>query len=712
MRLLTRRGLVPLLALPTLIVSTTLCAAQDAWDWASDAWEEMGGPAGVDGSDIEDACDHVDLLRVLMRDAAALRANPLDLNSATASELSRVPGLDPADAAAIVAFRAGRAPIESVEDLLESPRFTNALVASLRPYVTCATRGAPGTHDASAAAGGGPPRARSAGVRAATIGASLEAVRHGPRVTAWSLRARSSWRLGIDDAWALESGQDLGRAATAFARLRASGDLWEGRGGLWKAGASLERDAWESSLLDHTAFHLTWESAAEGVGAHRVSAIVGHVLVDWGQGLVLSGRRFATPAGFPRRSDRARGYDGAGEVFARTGLHASAGRGVVDVQLLATLTRLDASIDESGLAVSIRTSGHHRTESELDGRRSLSERCVAARVVATPLRGASVGCSALSLTYEPGLARGDPKRQRYRFHGDALTAFAVDLRSTWDEAMLGAEAAVTSFGGRALVVSGRVRSGRARARIGFGHLSREFWLPQGGGVPGVSGGANGTSAWLSLEFEPARGARLNAEFGVRGRPWRSYTNELPDVRRSAEIGCSVRVGGLGTLSAELRARRERSDCVSPDDETPEVEPLGGPASESISESTRRTRVSFTTDGDEPLSVAITNAVVSREETETGRSSAVSVRWDVGFGDAGLLSLGVTSSTVRDSAPRDVAYEPGLPGEFSLRALNASGTRWYIRLKAGVSSSVGLSARLSGGPGRGDYAFGFSLDLKG
>ena len=64
------------------------------------------------------------------------RAGPLDLNRATVEELMGLPGIGPALAARIVAFREEHGPFTSVEELLQVPGIGEATLEALRPYVT------------------------------------------------------------------------------------------------------------------------------------------------------------------------------------------------------------------------------------------------------------------------------------------------------------------------------------------------------------------------------------------------------------------------------------------------------------------------------------------------------------------------------------------------------------------------------------------------
>lgn len=60
----------------------------------------------------------------------------LDLNTATAEDPQRLPGIGEKKAAAIVAWRAEHGPFRVVEDLLSVRGIGEAILADLAPYVT------------------------------------------------------------------------------------------------------------------------------------------------------------------------------------------------------------------------------------------------------------------------------------------------------------------------------------------------------------------------------------------------------------------------------------------------------------------------------------------------------------------------------------------------------------------------------------------------
>jgi competence protein ComEA len=63
-------------------------------------------------------------------------AKPLDLNTATAEELQRLPGIGATLSRAIVHLREKSGPFRRVEDLLAVPHITRQTIEKIRPYVT------------------------------------------------------------------------------------------------------------------------------------------------------------------------------------------------------------------------------------------------------------------------------------------------------------------------------------------------------------------------------------------------------------------------------------------------------------------------------------------------------------------------------------------------------------------------------------------------
>ena len=117
-------------------------------------------------------------------------------------------------------------------------------------------------------------------------------------------------------------------------------------------------------------------------------------------------------------------------------------------------------------------------------------------------------------------------------------------------------------------------------------------------------------------------------------------------------------------------------------------------------------------GTAPVQVSAWRIDTLSDGGEDGSLLAASLRVDGTIGGGSSYVAGLTSVALRGDAPSLVQYEPRLPGEFGLASLNASGTRWYIRIQTGLPGGWGLSLRLSGGPERGQTRFGVGLDARG
>ena len=308
-----------------------------AWRSFEDLADEAGLPPLTEDDGAGDAApgtqDVEEATRDLLREAAAFREHPLDVNDAALSALLRIPSLSPAAAARIVASREKDGPFAALADLTSRGVLSASEAERARPYLIAAP---------VETAGGARPAADAAPGDAAT--ASGAAPRTPPPGALWSLRLRSS--AGRDDGAAMG---DLEAVARTYARFRLA------LGERLLAGVSCEKDPGEESLFDHTAFFALWNvadgtssgAAPSTVGrggsrrdaAPRLSLGVGDFSGSWGQGLVMGSGTLASSRSYPRERDRLSGYDGAGEALARRGLFVEAAKGRARVHAFGASTR-------------------------------------------------------------------------------------------------------------------------------------------------------------------------------------------------------------------------------------------------------------------------------------------------------------------------------------------------------------------------------------
>ncbi len=680
-----------------VLLSAVLLAALPVDSAAYDV-ESGGDDAAADDSvlrevlnGLDDDYAAVDGLDEFMREAAAFREHPVDVNAAELAELLRVPFLDPASAVRIVAQRDALGPAESLDALVSRGCLSRETLTVVRPYLIARLPSLPevalpevvlpgvALHDATL-----PDAARPQDAAALAAPSTI------PSPVTWELRLRATAQERWDAAW---GARGVLSGAGTFARLRVS---YEDRVDL---SVACEKDAGEDSLVDHTAASLVWHGVADAPECGpAISVGLGDFVGSWGQGLLLRSGGFPSVAAYPRRRDSVRRYDGAGETTARRGVFVTASRGNACVRAILARSTLDAAIGEDGLTTSIRTTGYHRTEGEREGAFSLDESLAGVRVSVEQIAGLEVSASALRFGFSPELASGDPVRQRFKFHGEGLTAGGLDIRTSPGTLSAGCEVAMTSTGGVAALAAARLGRGSSRVNLGGAYLSRDYWVPLGGGVPGFSGGSNGVVGWVGAEYRAGSDWKAWAATRIARRPWRSYHSELPNGSASVTVGGELRTkrGWRVAVESKVRARTD-----SEGDPPVTVEGI-----------VRRVRVSLRTEGSVPVTVSGWRVTSFSDGREEGSLLAVALRIDGSVAGRSSYTAGVTSMTSQGTVPPLVQYEPRLPGEFGLSSLNVPGTRWYIRVRMGLRAGLGLSARLSGGPERGQTQFGLGLDARG
>jgi DNA uptake protein ComE-like DNA-binding protein len=627
---------------------------------------------------LDDESAAVDGLDELLREAAAFRENPVDVNVAALTELLRVPFLDPASAVRIVVRRDALGPAESLDELVTRGCLSREVLPSVRPYLVARPEA---TSPIGVAV---PVPLVGVGVRAPPVSQEMASP------VAWELRIRAATQERWEAAW---GGRRAATGFASYARLRVSyADLLD-------LSVACEKDIGEENLADHSAFSLVWRGGADAPeDGPAFSVGLGDFAGSWGQGLLLRSGGFPSEAAYPRRRDSIRRYDGAGEAASRRGAFIIASREKICVRAVMARTRLDAAIGEDGLATSIRTTGYHRTEGEREGALSLSESLVGVRVSVERSPGLELSASLLRFGFSPELAPGDPVRQRFRFSGDELTAGGFDVRTSIGGFSAGCEVATTSAGGIAALAAGRLRRGGCRVSAGGAYLSRGYWSPLGGGVPGFSGGSNGAVGWVGAEYRSGADWKVWAASSVTKKPWRSYHSRLPNGSAAVTVGGELRTKRNWRIAVESKVRA-RSDSEG----NPPVTAAG---------MTRRIRVSLRTEGTVPVTVSAWRVASLSDGREEGSALAVALRIDGSIGGRSSYTAGLTSMISQGNVPSFVQYEPRLPGEFGLASLNVPGARWYIRLKTGLPAGLGLSVRLSGGPERGQTQFGLGLDARG
>lgn len=303
-----------------------------------------------------------------------LKQEPLDLNTASASELTAIPWFTPLMAEEIVAHRERVKGFASLDDLRSLPRFSDELFEKVRPYLKVV---------------------RVRGKR----GLPVKLI----------LRSRLVERSPISEGY-------VGGARKVYNRVRVD------YGEKLSLGFLAEKDAYERSYRDFLCGYITISNLKP-----LKRAVLGNYQLDFAEGLLFSPPRFIMKtSGIIKGSERGlKPYASSDENSSLLG--GALALWVSGIQFIPfySNSELDATLGESGRVTSLYGSGYHRTQTELDKVDKVTEELFGSRIEYRKSDWLKVGLTGCRGTYEPGF---EPQvLGYYSFAGDAYSLLGADF---------------------------------------------------------------------------------------------------------------------------------------------------------------------------------------------------------------------------------------------------------------------------------------------
>ncbi|MDX1420088.1 MAG: helix-hairpin-helix domain-containing protein [Rubricoccaceae bacterium] len=632
--------------------------------------------------------DPTELLELII----GLREDPLDVNTATATELALVPAFSPLLAQAIVNHREARGPFGSLPELQQVGGVTAEVYLAARPYLRI---GAP-----EAAAEARPPRYPPV--------PSVREVVEGLRYTGIQRVQRrldlAAGYLGEDSLRAYAGSPD--RIYTRLqARYRRNVSV----------NVTLEKDPGERFTFDGQPGY-DYVSAHAGVfDLGRVDAlVVGDFAAEYGQGLVLW-----RSAGFGKGPDAARApirsgrglrpygsvdenqffRGAAASVAVVPGLYASAfgSRRTLDASVVVpdSVDLLDPEIPPGfvdGFVTSLPADGFHRTDTELARKDALGETLVGGgleyRIDARRVAG-TVGVVGYRARFDDPIAPGDRPYERFDFAGEEATTGSVyaDLRTrslqAFGEVARGPGGALGALGGVAAEVS------RALDLLVLGrHYARNFTSLHGypfGERNGV--GQNETGIYTGVRLRPSRTLTITAYLDQYRFPWLRFAVPRPSSGHEA------------MLFVEHRPRRWLRFYVQARTETKEAgtDVPGGVPGTVVGGLVNETRQTLRLHGEYEASRSLRlrarvegSRYVEAGEVNLGVLVYQDVRWQAL--DALRLDARLTFFDTDGYDARLYQYENDLTYVFSIPVLFGRGVRTYVLATLVPAEGLTLQAK--------------------
>ena len=639
--------------IPTYILAALLAAPTAVYAQGSPATDQLvedvvAQDAGDGGAFTFDAA-------FARLDAYARR--PLDLNAATADELSQLYLLSPAQVDRLLEQRdrlGGR--FVSVYELQAVPGLDLETIRNLLPYVTVGT----GLDDIKVPLG--------------------RLLREGTR----ELYVRGTTRLERARGY---TGPD---PAYAGDRLRAYTRYRQRYGNQLSLGLVAEKDPGEPLLrgdrpLDYYGAHLFLRNLNR-----RVRALaLGDFTVSFGQGLILyTGFGFGKSSyttSVARRSPTLQPYASVNEFsFMRGAGVTLAPHRNVEVTVFGSLRRRTANATRDSLGVtSLALSGYHRTAGERADRNALRQGSYGGSVRYRPLRRLELALNVLGEHLSRPLLPAPRAYNRFYFRGTDLLNASLDYRYRLRNFTFFGELA---HGGGVAQLHGLNVGLDARADLAvvYRRYARDYRALSARPFGETSGGRNEEGAYLGLELRPAPRWRLNGYYDLWRHPWLRFAIDAPSGGREYRLRLSYTVKRKLDSYVELRGETKGAGLTG-DRTDPVVDRTrfqarlhAGYKLTSILEWRGRLDAGFT------------------EDALTGRQTGVMLFQDLHYRPLGAFSFSFRLAGFRTDgyAVRFYEYENGLTYNAFVLPYYGKGMRSFLLLRYKALRGLTAEARIA------------------
>ena len=322
-------------------------------------------------------------------------------------------------------------------------------------------------------------------------------------------------------------------------------------------GVVAEKDPGEGNGFDFYSAHLFLRRLNKVVRA----VALGDFAVSFGQGLILYtgfgyGKSSLTTS-VARRAPTLQPYASVDEARFMRGAGVTLALGKPwELTLFASHRPRSGNLAKDSLSVtSLKTSGLHRTEAELEDRNVLRRTSYGGRITYRPSSRLQVSVNTLgeqlSLPLEP---RPQPYNHHY-FRGNKLLNVSLDYHYRWRNVSCFGEVAGGSEMGKAMLHG--INLGlhrRADVAIVYRHYDRDYRALNARPFAETSGGRNEEGLYLGVEVRPALRWRVNAYFDTWRHPYQRYGIPEPSTGREYRLRVSYAI--KRKLDSYLELRRE------------------------------------------------------------------------------------------------------------------------------------------------------------
>lgn len=303
--------------------------------------------------------------------------------------------------------------------------------------------------------------------------------------------------------------------------------------------------------------------ALRDVGPFRIISL-GDYRLNYGQGLTLgsysSGGKGYDPAGVIKTSGGIRPYTGTAEAGFQRGIAIALSRKRWQADLFLSGKKNDAglsestdSIDSDDYFTSLQTSGLHRTESEINNRRSVTEILYGGHI-GYHQSNFRAGITSYKTDFSKSLKQELQPYNQFNFSGRSFHSVGIDYLWTFRNITLFGET-TRNISGLPATLNGMVISVDPRAELSlvYRNYPADFRVLYSAAFREGSKNSNERGIYAALLVRPTRSINLSACFDQFYFPWMRYRADAPGEGKEYSVSITKKFTRKSELSFRFRS---------------------------------------------------------------------------------------------------------------------------------------------------------------
>jgi len=290
----------------------------------------------------------------------------------------------------------------------------------------------------------------------------------------------------------------------------------------------------ERDSSEPRAFDLFSGNAEIRLNRNRMRIVIGDYRPGFGQGLLFSryGRNYGNGTGIMLKDTVNSANTSYQESYFMRGTYISMEKKWFAVYAWYSIRRLDATLDDTGDAVTIRDTGYHVSGSV---RENLSEKISGARLGISPCKGLSLGATGAVSNYSPRLAKKDGEAYYNDTEGSILRHASFDGKFKKGPAVFFLEHARMGNNEHASLGGLNMVKNKFRSSLVFRHYSPGYHALRSGGFSSFGETSNEKGVYSAIRAELPYKTRFSASMDIARTLYRRASERMPSSRKRLYI---------------------------------------------------------------------------------------------------------------------------------------------------------------------------------